>query len=283
MKAILLITALFTSSILGGAAYKKFFSPATATENEVKTTVSQVNIQNHTLAGNLVDQRNKDATTQLVSLEKHILKTNLNTKRVVYFNDVFQFDTVQRAIGQMKQLEAESSDPIWLLIDSPGGSVMDGALLISQMEASKAPVFTVCTRLCASMAAMTHSYGAKRYALDRAVLMYHPASASAGGQVKNMMSQMATMNRYIEKMVSNVVKRSHITQEEYDRLVPHELWVDAEDSLQKGLIEGIVNLNVPSYPPQAAVPGQSEGGERIKRATKFDMISPHIELWEDRE
>lgn len=82
------------------------------------------------------------------------------------------------AIAQKITSLAAKGKPIYLLINSPGGSVMDGALIISAIEASKAPVYTICTQLCASMAALIHQYGHTRYMVDRSILMFHPA---AGG------------------------------------------------------------------------------------------------------
>jgi len=180
---------------------------------------------------------------------KAINKISVSTNRVVYFNEIFDFYSVQNAVEQLKKPEAQdSTTPIYLLIDSPGGSVLDGATLISQIEASKAPVYTVCTRLCASMAAMTHSYGVKRFALDRAILMYHPASLGAQGQLNNMISLLGTLQRYIDKMNANVVSRSKLSKDTYEHMIAYEHWVDAEDALKEGLIDGIISLNVPNKP-----------------------------------
>jgi ATP-dependent Clp protease protease subunit len=249
------------------------------------STPENITVQSATVSGNITDKR-LSADGELVVAAKNVLKTAVNKNRVLYLNRVVDYDSAQELTDQIKKLQANSSEPIWLLIDSPGGSILDGATLISEMEASKAPVYTVCTRLCASMAAMIHSYGVKRYATDRAILMYHPASAGAQGQVPNMLSQLTTITRYVDKIVANVVKRSKVTLDEYNKLVAYELWIDAEDASAKGLVDGIVNLNVANYPEPAlklspALPQPNEDrGNRNRKTFDVQMISPNVYLWE---
>lgn len=180
---------------------------------------------------------------------------------------------MQTLTQEMKRLESISKDPIWLLIDSPGGSVIDGATLISQMESSKAPVFTVCTRVCASMAAMIHSYGTKRFSTDRALLMYHPAAGSASGQVNNMVSLLKTITRFVDKLNANVIKRSKINKDEFDKLVAYELWIDSEDALEKGLIDSIVNLDVP-YREELLSPEPTHPEEKKDKRSLFELRAP---------
>ena len=242
------------------------------------TTTSEVSVSSSTVSGNITDAR-LAAPNKTVVANKTVLKVNANPKRVLYLVDEVSFGSSQFLANEIKRLQQESSEPIYLLIDSPGGSVLDGATLISEMEVSKAPVHTVCTRLCASMAAMIHSYGKQRYMTDRAILMYHPASAGVQGQVPNMLSLLNTINRYTDKMVANIVSRSSLSQEEYEKLVAYELWIDSEDSLDKKLTDQIINLNVPAFPEdnQAApdtAPKEQSG------VTSFKYISPHLNLWE---
>lgn len=236
--------ALVAAFSIGGALYK---APSLRSSNS-HTSVETVTVKSNTVAGNLVDQRLNPPNSQPLSSTRKILKFKLNHSRVIYLNSEVSTESTQSLAEQIKELNKESNEDIFLLINSPGGSVLDGASLISEMEASSAHVNTVCTGFCASMAAMIHSYGYKRYATDRAILMYHPASAGIQGQVPNMLSQLTTITRYLDKMVSNIVTRSKVSKSEFDSLVSYELWVDAEDAEQKGLTDGTVNLDVPSQP-----------------------------------
>lgn len=175
------------------------------------------------------------------TLVKNIQPIKLSN-RVVYLTSEVTPDSASHVVSELKKLNS-GSEPVYLLIDSPGGSVFDGTAIISQMESMTVPVNTVCLSLCASMAAVIHQYGSNRYAVDRSVLMFHPASGGARGQVKNMLSVITMIDRFIEKMDNHIISRSGMDKHEYERLVAYELWLDAEDALKKKLVDGIVSLN----------------------------------------
>lgn len=275
MKVLFLAAMLFATGVVGTAIYKRASS---LEPNKSETiTVTTPSVTSTTQSNSNAYSVPTEGATQ-----KQIAKQTVNKKRVVYFLNEFSYESVSQAVTELKKLEAESSDPIYLLIDSPGGSVLDGGTLISQMEASKAPVHTVCIRLCASMAAMTHSYGKQRYSLDRAILMYHPASAGVQGQLPNMLSLLNTIQRYVDKMNANLVSRSKMPKAEFDSLVAYELWIDSEDALKRGLIDGIVSLNVDNTPSQvSALPvPKTEPEEGTKPRINFQWISPYAkQLW----
>lgn len=213
---------------------------------------------------------------------KQVQRLTVNKDRVVYLDEEVDFQSVTTVINKLKELNSKSAEPIYLLLDSPGGSVLDGGLVISEMESSKAPVNTVCTRICASMAAMIHSYGKRRYSLDRSILMYHPASGQAQGQIPNMMSQLNSINKYTDRMFANISDRSMVSKEELARRVAYEIWEEAEDAVNEGFSDQIISLNVPSFePPQAriALPGQEKKTTKKTNVTEFKWIAPDSQLY----
>lgn len=137
-----------------------------------------------------------------------------------------------------------SSKPIILAINSPGGSVLDGALIISAMEASKAPVYTVCVQLCASMAAIIHQYGVVRLMQDRSILMFHDAAGQMQGFLPHMTAQLNVINRYIARFNVHISNRIGITPDALEALEHKNLCVDAQDSLPMHLTDNLVYLRV---------------------------------------
>jgi ATP-dependent Clp protease protease subunit len=151
---------------------------------------------------------------------------------------------------EIKQLGAESKAPIYLLINSPGGSVLDGALIISAIEASPAPVHTVCMQLCASMAAVIHQYGKERMMTDRAILMFHNAAGGTQGYVPQMLSRLNLINRYVNKMNAFIAARAGVNLTDWAARMDNEVWIDAEDATASHLNDKIVNILMPRVEPQ---------------------------------
>lgn len=140
----------------------------------------------------------------------------------------------------------KGSKPIYLLLDSPGGSVIDGARIISAMQASSRPVYTVCMQICASMAAMILEYGVQRYAVDRALIMFHPASVGVmfQGELDKLVSRYSFLKRFVDKMDAYTAMRSSQTYVEFKSKSTRELWLDSADALTGKYIDSIVRVDV---------------------------------------
>lgn len=158
----------------------------------------------------------------------------------IYENGNEVAEAIKHAAANRGPLSGNS--PIYLLIDSPGGSVITGGAIISAMEASPVPVHTVCLQLCASMGAMIHQYGVKRYSVNRSLLMFHDAAGGFQGPFQQVMSRMNTINRYVNKMFANVAKRSGQSYKDFMLKIGPEIWVDGEDAVTQHYSDSLVNV-----------------------------------------
>jgi ATP-dependent Clp protease protease subunit len=158
----------------------------------------------------------------------------------IYENGNEVAEAIKRATTHRGPLAG--NDPLYLLIDSPGGSVITGGAIISAMEASPVPVHTICLQLCASMGAMIHQYGVKRYSVNRSLLMFHDAAGGFQGPFQQVMSRMNTINRYVNKMFANVAKRSGQSYKDFMLKIGPEIWVDGEDAVTQHYSDSLVNV-----------------------------------------
>lgn len=167
----------------------------------------------------------------------------------------------------------------------PGGSVLHGAMIISAMQAAKGKVNTLCVMLCASMAAMIHSYGDERLMLDRAILMYHPASGGLEGEVDKMASRLGTIQRIVEKMNRNVANRSKLDYTEFKNRTNVEIWIDAEDALREGFTDKIVAVTgedgASLFPPPEIGLFKVPAAPQPRRFIDIPFVAPSLNInWE---
>jgi len=196
--------------------------------------------QNKTVVSPIVPTQPEQKTEPAPSKAKNVRVLKLNPKRTLVINEVIsQFS--ERFADQILEM-GDSPEPIVILIDSPGGSVFSGEKIVSAIESVNSEVYTVCNGLCASMAAIIHQYGTKRFATDRSVLMFHDASGGMMGRVSEMLSFLGLIKRKIEKANHYIANRSKVSYEELVRLEASNFWIDAEDSLEKGFVDGLVRL-----------------------------------------
>jgi len=223
----------------------------------------------------------KEVTTQIVEQkttdEVKTMKKKIKRIDLIQANTLFLFEEVlpqnsAELAAKITKLDNGSKEPLYLLIDSPGGSVFAGAKVISAIEASIRPVYTVCVGLCASMGAMIHSYGHKRLATDRSVLMYHPASGGFQGPFPRAKSLFGTVERYVNKMEVNISTRSGMSREVYEQHVLRDFWIDAEDAKVLNLIDDLVVIDTSALtPPVAEI--------FLKRANNLNDLTTFPDVW----
>ncbi len=181
-----------------------------------------------------------EAATGTTKLVTHV---TLNPARTV---------VIDTEIGQNNEPDiqkilalGETKEPIFVVLKSPGGDVLSGAMILSAIEAAQGPVYTICDTLCASMAAIIFEHGTQRYMVDRSLVMFHPASGGAQGEVDKMVSRIGTIQRYIGKMEAYIANRVGISFEKYKELSGKELWLDAEDAVNQKYADAIVSIVLP--------------------------------------
>lgn len=220
----LIIAVVVAVSIVAVHAAKKQYNTNSPTE----TTLITVKTTNDTLTA-----KNQTESPKVVK------RLDVNSKDVIALFSEVTFASSQAVVKAINERQKTSKE-IFLLIDSPGGSVFDGAQVITAIEASKVPVNTVCVGMCASMGAMIHAYGAKRLMFDRAVLMFHPAAGGVQGSLDQMESRLKLIRSYTHKMDKYIANRSGMDVNKFESMFNDELWIDAEDSVNLKLADGIV-------------------------------------------
>lgn len=212
----------------------------------------------------------KEVDAPTPQVKKLVLKElKVDWKRTVIIKGPIRDENIDQVVEYMTNLEENSAEPIYVLIDSPGGSILAGERLISAMESAKGPVYTVCTGLCASMAAVLHAYGTKRYAQNRAILMYHDAAGGFEGNFARMKSQFTLVQRKVDKVDEYICYRAHIDCKEFRNKKLNETWLDAEDAMSMGFVDAVVktlgNPLVQALPINANPQGFEEDDSDVKK------------------
>lgn len=173
---------------------------------------------------------------------KKVLSVNLSTDNTIAIIGEIGGEAID--VAQAINEKAKDGKPIFLLINSPGGSVLDGVAIVSAMQAAKVPVYTVCLQLCASMAAIIFEAGSKRLMVDRSIVMFHEAAGGFQGQFNQMKSRMRAFDRLTAKLDYEIAKRVGIDPELFKSQLGNEIWLDAEDAVNQHFADGLVNANI---------------------------------------
>lgn len=100
-----------------------------------------------------------------------------NPDRTVYLRGPVA-DNALTIATNIEKLSRAGSQPIDMIINSPGGSIITGLQIISAMEVAKQRGITIrcfVPMLAASMGFQVFAHCSERYVLEQSLLLWHPA------------------------------------------------------------------------------------------------------------
>ena len=116
------------------------------------------------------------------------LISKLLKERIILLYGEIDDNTSAIITAQLLYLASLSDEPIHLYINSPGGLVYAGLAIYDTMQFIKCPVYTYCTGIAASMAAVLLAGGESkhRYILNHSEVMIHQPLGGIQGQASDM-------------------------------------------------------------------------------------------------
>lgn len=167
--------------------------------------------------------------------------------RIISFNGQVNEISSLRVIIELLDLNSESeTEPIYIYINSNGGSIIHGLAIYDTINHIKAPVYTVCTGLAASMGAFLLSCGAKghRSALRHSkILIHQPLIMTKNGfsesetALRKLANDLQKDRETLEKIMS---ENTNKPLEKLHKDCERDNWLTAEEALQYGLIDSII-------------------------------------------
>lgn len=166
--------------------------------------------------------------------------------RSIYLWGVVDDRSSKDVVTKLLLLEADNpGKEIKFYISSPGGSVTAGMVVYDTMRMIKSPVSTICMGLAASMGSILLSGGVKgkRLIYPHGEVMIH--QPSLGGHVQGVSADMEIHAEQILR-VKNIgakilAENTGQTVERIKRDFERDYWMDAERSIEYGIVDKIVD------------------------------------------
>lgn len=138
----------------------------------------------------------------------------------------------------------ESSAPLVLLINSPGGSVSDGWAIVDVMATSAIPLNTVIIGEAASMAAIIFVGGTKgfRYMTHNSYMMTHQFWGIMSGKSHELLAVRKLHDDIDRKFIDHFKRNSKMSEKQIREILLHQSdsWLEPKECLKYGLCDKIV-------------------------------------------
>ncbi|KAF8971591.1 Clp protease-domain-containing protein [Flammula alnicola] len=174
--------------------------------------------------------------------------SRLLRERVIMLHGPIRDSDSTLIVAQLLFLEAEdSTKPIHLYINSPGGSVTAGLAIYDTYVSS--PIHTYSLGLAASMGSLLLASGekGKRHCLPNASIMIHQPSGGASGQASDIAIHAKEILR-IRQLLTGIYQQ-HCSKEgeseaeglaRFERALERDYYMTAQEAMEFGIVDGIL-------------------------------------------
>jgi ATP-dependent Clp protease protease subunit len=169
----------------------------------------------------------------------------LYRERIIFLGRGVNDSLANQIIAVMLYLDSEDNKkPIYLYINSPGGSVTAGMAIYDTMQHIKSEVVTICVGLAASMGAFLLAAGTKgkRLALPHSRIMIHQPLGGIQGRRQATDIEIEAKEILRIKQDLNKIMAFHTGQtiEKITKDTDRDYFMSAEEAKNYGLIDKVI-------------------------------------------
>ncbi|MGB3765220.1 MAG: ATP-dependent Clp protease proteolytic subunit [Phormidesmis sp.] len=171
-------------------------------------------------------------------------------ERIIFLTEEVDDGIANAIVAYMLYLDSEDpTKPIYLYINSPGGSVTAGMAIYDTMQYIKSEVVTICVGLAASMGAFLLNAGAKgkRLALPHSRIMIHQPSGGVGRRQATDIEIEAVRIVQVRKELNELMaSHSGKSVEEIEKDSDRDYFMSAAEAKEYGLIDRVIEERLPT-------------------------------------
>lgn len=130
--------------------------------------------------------------------------------------------------------------PIWLHINSAGGSLLDAFSAADQLAMIQTPVYSVVEGVCASAATLLSLGCTKRFILPNAFMLIHALQSGMWGKYQEFKDRARVLDMIMEKMIGFYVRTTKLSEEQVRKCLERDSWFNAEQCVELGLADEIL-------------------------------------------
>jgi ATP-dependent Clp protease protease subunit len=170
--------------------------------------------------------------------------TRLGVERILFLGSEVNDAIANSLVAQMLYLDSDdNSKPIYLYINSPGGSVTAGLAIYDTIQYVKSDVVTICVGLAASMGAFLLGAGTKgkRLALPHSRIMIHqPLGGTSQRQASDIEIEAREILRIKDMLNQSMADMTGQPLPKIEKDTDRDYFMSAAEAVEYGLIDRVI-------------------------------------------
>jgi ATP-dependent Clp protease, protease subunit len=179
---------------------------------------------------------------QWISLYERLFR-----ERIIFLSEEVDDNIANAIVAYLLYLDSEDqTKPIYLYINSPGGSVTAGMAIYDTMQHIKSEVVTICVGMAASMGAFLLAAGGKgkRLALPNARIMIHQPLGGSRGQASDIEIEAKEILRIRQQLDRILAERTDQPLDKIRKDTDRDFFMSAQEAKEYGLIDKVIDSAV---------------------------------------
>lgn len=164
--------------------------------------------------------------------------SRIETEKILQLNR----NILSMGINLQREATIQNREPanIYLHIQSYGGSIFAGMAGMDEIIKSVVPVHTMIDGCCASAATFLSICGEKRFINRHAYMLIHQLSSFMWGKYEEFKDEMQNLDKIMVMIKKVYGEYTKIPMKKLEGILKHDLWFDADQCLEYGLVDEII-------------------------------------------
>jgi ATP-dependent Clp protease protease subunit len=171
------------------------------------------------------------------------LEDRLFRERIIFLTEEVDDGIANAIVAYLLYLDSDDqTKPIYLYINSPGGSVTAGMAIYDTMQYIKSEVVTICVGLAASMGSFLLAAGTqgKRLALPHSRIMIHQPSGGTRGQATDIQIEAQEILRIRSQLNRIYADNTGQALAKIEKDMDRDFFMSAQEAKEYGLIDRVI-------------------------------------------
>jgi len=195
----------------------------------------------NTCVAETTSNSNKAPLLTVESIDNHVyFYTDVNTDRCLdLIKQLRNIDGTLRNEKISRSIPDHEDIPIWLHIQSYGGSLFAGLSMIDQIRSIPSPIYSISEGVCASAATLIALSCKKKFILPNSFLLIHQFRSIMWGTYEEFKDDMYLQERLMDRLVEFYANVSDMSEEKIKDKLKRDYWMNAEKAIKEGFIDEI--------------------------------------------